>query len=157
MWIFPAVLLLLFLLDTCRSSWETSFPHFVFIRTCPDPPRLLFPRPPSLGLPHAGDHLELLSPSWECSASSKGAGRIPFPFSGISWMCPSMTHSIFQPLAPSLGMQSCHRSLSHKENLEFLPWTWSFWVFHAPLDAASPAGMAPTGMGTGLESVWGDF
>lgn len=38
MWIFPAVLLLLFLLDTCRSSWETSFPHFVFIRTCPDPP-----------------------------------------------------------------------------------------------------------------------
>lgn len=120
-------------------------------------PRLLFPRPPSLGLPHAGDHLELLSQSWECSPSSKGAGRIPFPFSDISWMCPSMTHSVFQPLAPSLGMRSCHRSLSHEENLEFLPWTWSFWVFHAPLDAASPAGMAPAGMGTGLESVWGDF
>lgn len=115
------------------------------------------PRPLSLGLPHAEDHLELLSKSWEFSPSSKRTRRFPFPSSEISWMCPSMPHSVLQPLAPSLAMQSCHWSLSHQENWEFFTLDLEFLGLPHPLDAASPAGRAPTGAGAGLGSIWGEF
>lgn len=153
MWIFPAVLLLLLLLsDTCRSSCETSSPHFVFVQTCPDPSPATEPWPPScwgsLGAPL--QELGILSLSHEDQ-------ELPCSSSEISWMCPSTPHSLLQPLAPSLALQSCHWSLSHQENWEFFTLDMEFLGLPHPLDAASPAGTAPTGAGAGLGSIWGNL
>jgi len=103
-----AVLLLL-LLDMCRSSCETSFPHFVFIQTCPNHLLALAALPksfcvPSVALPCTGENLQHVSKSWECfplpalSNGLRGHGDwVPFHLKKkkICWMCTSTTRVHF--------------------------------------------------------------